>query len=35
MNSYIELWDLPTWEALEAEVEQQGDVIASHMAGAF
>jgi MraZ protein len=35
MNSYIELWDLPTWEALESEVEQQGDVIASHMAGAF
>ncbi|HMA34975.1 MAG TPA: division/cell wall cluster transcriptional repressor MraZ [Chloroflexia bacterium] len=35
MNSYIEVWDLPAWEALEAQVEEQGDVIASHMSGQF
>lgn len=35
MNSYIEIWDLPAWEAVETQVEEQGEVIASHMAGQF
>ncbi|MDQ6740119.1 MAG: division/cell wall cluster transcriptional repressor MraZ [Actinomycetota bacterium] len=35
MNSYIEIWDASAWEALEAQVEEQGEVIASHMAGQF
>src|SRR5438067_11409026 len=24
MNSYLEIWDLAAWEALEAQVEEQG-----------
>jgi len=35
MNSYVEIWDSAAWEALEAQVEEQGEVIASHMAGQF
>src|SRR5438067_10406791 len=35
MNSYIEVWDQAAWEAVEAQVEAQGEVIASHMSGQF
>jgi MraZ protein len=35
MNTFIELWDLGTWETLEQEVEAQGDVFAAHLAGQF
>jgi MraZ protein len=35
MNTYLELWDLQTWETLEGEVEAQGDVFAAHLAGQF
>jgi len=35
MNSYIEIWDQTAWDAIEAEVEQQGDVLAQQMAGQF
>jgi MraZ protein len=35
MNSYIEVWDLAAWETLETQVEEQGDVLASQLAGQF
>jgi MraZ protein len=35
MNTFLELWDLQTWETLEGEVEAQGDVFAAHLAGQF
>jgi MraZ protein len=35
MNTFLELWDLATWETLEGEVEAQGDVFAAHLAGQF
>jgi len=35
MNSYIEIWDQAAWETLETQVEEQGEAIASHMAGQF
>ncbi len=35
MNTFLELWDLSTWETLEGEVEAQGDVFAAHLAGQF
>ena len=35
MNTFLELWDLPTWETLEGEVEAQGDIFAAHLAGQF
>jgi len=35
MNTFVELWDLTTWETLEQEVEAQGDVFAAHLAGQF
>jgi|SwirhisoilCB3_FD_contig_101_400186_length_2019_multi_4_in_0_out_0_3 MraZ protein len=35
MNSYIEVWDQGAWETLENQVEEQGEVFASQMAGQF
>jgi DNA-binding transcriptional regulator/RsmH inhibitor MraZ len=35
MNSYIEVWDQGAWEALETQVEEQGEVLASQMAGQY
>ena len=35
MNTFLELWDLPTWEVVESDVEAQGDVFAAHLAGQF
>jgi transcriptional regulator MraZ len=35
MNSYIEVWEQAAWEAVEAQVEAQGEDIAAHMAGQF
>jgi MraZ protein len=35
MNSYIEVWDLEAWEALETQVEEQGDVLASQLSSQF
>jgi MraZ protein len=35
MNSYIEVWDQGAWETLENQVEEQGEVLASQMAGQF
>jgi len=35
MNSYIEVWDLGAWETLEAQVEAQGEVLASQLSGQF
>ena len=35
MNSYIELWDQAAWEAVETQVEDQGDALGSQLAGQF
>jgi hypothetical protein len=35
MNSFIEVWDQGAWETLENQVEEQGEVLASQMAGQF
>ncbi|MGI8588415.1 MAG: division/cell wall cluster transcriptional repressor MraZ [Chloroflexia bacterium] len=35
MNSYIEVWDLAAWEAVEDRVEEQGDAAASALSGQF
>jgi len=35
MNSYIEVWDQAAWEAVEAQVEAQGEAIAEHLSGQF
>ncbi len=35
MNSYIELWDQAAWEAVEAQVEADGEALAAQLAGQF
>ena len=35
MNTYIEVWDLAAWETLETQVEEQGEIIASHLSAQF
>jgi MraZ protein len=35
MNSYLELWDQTAWDAVESQVEEQGETLASQLAGQF
>jgi len=35
MNSYLELWDQTAWDAVETQVEEQGETLASQLSGQF
>jgi MraZ protein len=35
MNPYLELWDQTAWDAVESQVEEQGETLASQLAGQF
>ena len=35
LGSYIEIWDQTTWTALDNNIEQNVDVISSHLAGQY
>jgi MraZ protein len=35
LGTYIEIWDQQAWEALDSRIEENVDVIASHLAGQY
>lgn len=35
VGSYVEIWDTTSWQALDTTIEQNVDVIASHLSGQF
>jgi DNA-binding transcriptional regulator/RsmH inhibitor MraZ len=35
LGDYIEIWDQTAWENLDATIEQNVDVISSHLSGQY
>lgn len=35
VGNHVEIWDTPSWRALDSTIEQNVDVIASHLSGQY